>query len=136
MEVGMAVLEEARLKGCYSIKYQDPTDSEWQLSVDFNWHTEQDMGKTLWTCTESPIGTIHWTSLRTMPCHAVQALLDHFGLAREDFGVMLLTIFDLSPAILARMRRKKEEREGLGRKEIKNMRMGCPPKELFADDFE
>ena len=132
MEASMAVLE-ARFKGCYSITYPDPSDCDWQFSIDFNWHPEPDAGKNQWTCAESPTGTIHWTLFKKVPDHAMQALLNHFGLTQDD--VDMNAIVTMSPADLARVRRKKERVSGLVPKIMMNMRRGCPEGEL-ADTFE
>lgn len=128
--------EQARSSdaGCYSVKYIDPHDDDWQFSMDYDWRVNDDpMRKNQWACAESPTGVLHWAPVRGIPCHGYHALLDHFGLGEGDISVE--QIVTMSPADLVRIRRAKEDRYGLERMVIKNMRTGCPHGEL-ADTFE
>lgn len=136
MPITEVTAKEVKIRGCYSIKYPDPFDSDWQLSMDYNWNSNPRVKGNQWTCSESPVNIIHWTSLRWIPDHGLNALLDHFGLTREDLCLGVIFVFGQSPAALVRTRRAKEQREGLERKEIKNMRLGCDPDELLPEAFE
>ena len=124
------------VQGCYSIKYKDPTDSDWIYAMDYNWQSDLRDGKTKWTGSESPLGVTHWRTLRVIPDHGLQAILDHFGLTKEDFGMLLFLIYDMSPADLVRIRRAKEQHEGLAYRIIHNMRRGCSHDELFPESFD
>lgn len=120
--------------GCYSVKYLDPYDDDWQFSMDYDWRVNDDPArKNQWTCAESPTGTLHWAPMRVIPSHAFRALLDHFGLEESD--VDMRQILTISPADLVRLRRMKEGHEGLSHKVVMNMRIGCREHEL-ADTFE
>jgi len=140
--VAIAVVEQAITPdmGCYSVKYLDPCDDGWQFSMDYDWRADNDPGKkNRWTCAESPSNIIHWRFVRGIPDHGYHALLDHFGLEESDMWAMYvscsaLRIVTMSPADLVRIRRIKEDRDGLERKVIMNMRTGCPKGEL-ADGF-
>lgn len=129
----MAIAEVIRVKvrGYYSIRYMvdDLINYGLEFAMDYN-------SRTGWTCSDTEVGTIHWMTRRTIPEHSLQPMLDHFGLTREDFGTLLFCIYDASPAVLVRTRRAKERREGLDRKEIKNMRLGCHYDELLPEAFE
>lgn len=121
-------------RGCYSVKYLDPYDDDWQFSMDYDWRANDDPARrNQWTCAESPTGTLHWAPVRVIPHHAFRALLKHFGLEESD--VDMRHILTMSPADLVRLRRMKERREGLLHKVVMNMRMGCQESEL-ADTFE
>lgn len=136
--------------GCYSVKYLDPDDDDWQFSMDYDWRMDADPArKNQWTCAESPTGTLHWAPVRVIPDHGYRTLLDHFGLEERDIWAMNVSsrsivrmadfvriqLMTMSPADLVRIRRMKEGRDGLERMVIKNMRIGCLEGEL-ADTFE
>lgn len=119
--------------GCYSVKYLDPCDSEWQFSMDYDWRSDDDRAKrNHWTCAESPVGTLHWNHVRGIPDHGYHALFDHFGLDESD--VSFDRAVAMSPADLVYIRRAKEVRDALAYKTIMNMRTGCRKGEL-ADTF-
>lgn len=122
-------------KGCYSVEYLDPSDSDWRFSMDYDWHTDKNPMRNQWTCSESPTSHVHWTSLRGIPEHGYRVFLEHFGLQEYDISLQEIMTVNPSPADIVRIRRTKEDRYGLERKVIKNMRRGCPKGEL-ADTFE
>ena len=70
-----------------------------------------------------------------VPEHGYRALLRHFGLEREDVSLTSVVKGNPSPAILARVRRIKENLYDLPRLEMKNQRLGCSKDEV-ADYFE
>ncbi len=122
-------------RGCYSIRYvvEDSVDRGLEFSMDYR--RTQEGGQ--WACFDSEIGVIKWIPRRIIPNHGVQAVIDHFGLTKEDLaGCDFLFLLRQSPAALVRTRRAKECRENLPRKEICNMRLGCNSGELLPDVFE
>lgn len=121
--------------GCYSIEYSDPSDSDWRFSMDYNRQTYEYTVRNRWTCSESPTSYAHWTFLQGIPEHAYRAFLNHFGLEEYEISLEKIMTVNPSPADVAHIRRAKEDRCGLERMVIKNMRTGCQKGEL-ADTFE
>ena len=124
----------ARRQGCYSIKYMDPMDTDYMFAMDYDWRADVTTKKNQWTCSETPLGTTHWTTLQSIPGHGLQALLEHFGLTERDVDTW--AILRMSPAAIVCLRRAKERCEGLEPKVMMNMRMGCRAEEKLADNFE
>lgn len=135
MSITGAAVSERKIQGCYSIKYRDPMDHSWQFSMDYGWCSDPITQKRRWTCAESPRGFINWTLLTDVPDHGYRALLDHFGLKECDISFQEIISNNPSPADIMLIRRRKEDRDNLARKIVKNMRLGCPENEV-ADTFE
>ena len=125
--------EATRRRGCYSITYIDSNDYDSMFAMDYDWRIYPE-NKNTWTCSESPLGRIYWSTLQKIPHAGYQAILDHFGLAEHELDMSILLI--MSPAELVRLRRAKEERYGLKRMVMRNMRLGYTSEEEFADNFE
>ncbi len=126
-------------RGCYSIRYivDDPVDRGLIFSMDYGWISQKSTSAHQWVCSDTEVETINWMPRRMMPEHGIEALLDHFGLTKEDMvGLGMFFLLDQSPAALVRTRRAKEYRENLPHKEIRNMRVGCDASELLPDVFE
>ncbi len=122
----------------YSIRYQveDPSDRGIEFAMD--WRPDQKSGGYRWICLETE-NRIEWSTLRLIPEHGTQALLDHFGLDENDLGIPGMGragFFNMSPANLVLLRREKEACLGLAPKIIKNMRVGCSIKELCPEAFD
>ena len=132
-DVSMAA-SDATFKGCYSIRYQDPDTPGLDFAMDYNWILDRGVLKNKWVCSDTEVGTIHWMSRRVIPDHGRRAVYDHFGLAAEDIESERILAVKLSDLVY--LRRKKEARDGLEPKVLKNMRMGCPSNEQYADMFE
>ena len=120
-------------RGCYSITYRDPGD-DCIFAADYGNGKEN---KNRWTCSETLDGLINfnWRDVHGFPDHWYRSILDHFGLNTTELSIQQVRETEISPADLVRLRRAKEERYGLARKEMMNMRIGCPKGEL-ADFFE
>lgn len=98
------------MRPIFSVKYVNPRYPDEDYAADYGWELERG-----WGISHSPKDKIHWEKEKKgLDGLAHTAILKHFGLFdRWGKEYPIKRVEEMSPAQLARERRKKEEMYGL-----------------------